>query len=163
MKKYPIETHNLITWKNDVRVVYAASHGKGENKRLECDLHGNYFVYDHKQLIIETNQPSKAVEAYNNINMEFKGTRGAEWVIQSEENGLHTIWMEMTPEDMPVLIARTCYAIQSEANATLIAAAPDLLEACQFALEMIFENGLENQMPRSIKRLQRSINKALTI
>jgi hypothetical protein len=37
---------------------------------------------------------------------------------------LHTIWT-----DRSVLVARTCFAPASEANARLIAAAPDLLKA----------------------------------
>ena len=45
---------------------------------------------------------------------------------------LHTIWSEGT-----LLIARTCFAPASEANARLIAAAPELLEACKRLLAIV--------------------------
>lgn len=62
--------------------------------------------------------------------MENKHTPGPwEVSIYEEYPTLHTIWSKK--EEIPTLIARTCYAPRSEYNANLIAAAPELLEALQ--------------------------------
>lgn len=54
------------------------------------------------------------------------------WTIERhvEHEALHTIWSDRT-----LLVARTCFAPNSAANALLIAAAPDLLDACRAALD----------------------------
>ena len=50
--------------------------------------------------------------------------------VPEEGNGLHTIWTGQTGV-YGILIARTCFAPNSENNARLIASAPDLPEALE--------------------------------
>ena len=61
--------------------------------------------------------------------METKFTKG-EWEFVKDETypTLHQIWNKTYSRDsiLPTYIARTCYAIQSEANAKLIAASPEM-------------------------------------
>lgn len=73
--------------------------------------------------------------------MEFKGTKG-KWTIEKDKeySTLHNIWSDA--ESILVsgtLIARTCYAPLSEANAQLISKAPELLDAL-YELVCAFEN-----------------------
>ncbi len=62
--------------------------------------------------------------------MKNKFTQG-EWCVVKDSTypTLHQIWNKTFQGNIPTYIARTCYAPRSEANAKLIAAAPDLLEA----------------------------------
>ena len=64
--------------------------------------------------------------------MGTKFTDG-EWVVKQnpEFPTLHQIWSEQREGGFPVYIAKTCYAIQSEANAKLIASAPDMYNALE--------------------------------
>lgn len=57
-----------------------------------------------------------------------------------ETSSLHVIWTADENHPMPTLpVARTMFAPASEANARLIAAAPELLEACQWLHPIIVE------------------------
>lgn len=47
---------------------------------------------------------------------------GRKWEVSEAEKGLHTIWAE----ESLTMVARTCFAPASEANARLIAAAPEM-------------------------------------
>jgi hypothetical protein len=38
-----------------------------ENKQLYCTLRGSYEVWQNNELVMETMQPFKAVEKYNNL------------------------------------------------------------------------------------------------
>ncbi|MEJ5105548.1 hypothetical protein [Chryseobacterium sp. MYb328] len=61
----------------------------------------------------------------------FKGTKG-KWTMERdlEYPALHNIWSnEESTLEKGTLIASTCYAILSEANALLISKAPEMLEA----------------------------------
>ena len=60
--------------------------------------------------------------------MEKKFSQG-EWSIAEDGayNGIHFIWCESELNHIPKLVARTCFAPDSIANARLIAAAPELL------------------------------------
>lgn len=61
--------------------------------------------------------------------MKTEHTEGNWSVGECEEHPkLHTIWAEK-PSGLPILIARTCFGPNSEANAQLIVAAPDLFAA----------------------------------
>ena len=74
------------------------------------------------------------------------------WTV-GEENDVYT-------EDQAACIAKVCGApegiVESIANARLIAAAPELLEACEFALQLI--KNLD--YPNTQKVLEDAINKA---
>lgn len=50
------------------------------------------------------------------------------WIVVPDEThtALHQIWNDL---EFPTYIAKTCYALRSEANARLIAAAPDMLQS----------------------------------
>lgn len=88
---------------------------------------------------------------------EFKGTKGEWKVIQDETYpALHQIWNVVYGNEIPTYIARTCYAIRSESNAQLIAAAPDLLEAC-----LNLENDNNSIPAHAWELIQKAINKAL--
>jgi hypothetical protein len=63
-----------------------------------------------------------------NLNIMSDYTPGKWEVIKDSEHPLHGIWSD---DEVPTYIARTCFAPNSEANAKLIAAAPELLEALQ--------------------------------
>ena len=54
-----------------------------------------------------------------------------EWSVEEDTSysGIHFIWCESELRHIPKLVARTCFAPDSIANAKLIAAAPDLLNA----------------------------------
>lgn len=60
--------------------------------------------------------------------MEKKFSQG-EWSIEENDtyNGIRFIWCESELSHIPKLVARTCFAPDSIANAKLIAAAPELL------------------------------------
>ena len=62
--------------------------------------------------------------------MEKKFSQG-EWSIEEDStyNGIHFILCESELSHIPQLVARTCFAPDSIANARLIAAAPELLNA----------------------------------
>lgn len=61
--------------------------------------------------------------------MKNKFTEG-NWKIKQDTSfpTLHQIWNDVNSEDAPTYIARTCYAPKSEANAKLIASAPEMLD-----------------------------------
>lgn len=61
------------------------------------------------------------------------------WVIAKNADypTLHSIWHFNAGIGIPTLIAKTCYAIRSQANANLIASSPELLEALELALGWI--------------------------
>ena len=91
--------------------------------------------------------------------MEFKGTKG-EWKITGTEeqrtmiNGSSIdVWWNLTSSDV--------LEDEGKANAKLIAAAPDLLEACIHALEMCEDSPTENDLTIMAGRLKAPINKAL--
>ena len=65
MTQHKIYLTDLIAWKIQQRILYAAC-SKGQ-KKLFCDLHGNYEVYKKGELILETDLGFKAVEKYNEL------------------------------------------------------------------------------------------------
>lgn len=68
---------------------------------------------------------------------EFKGTKG-KWTFERDQEypTLHNIWSnEESTLEKGTLIASTCYAILSEANALLISKAPEMLEMLQYMLD----------------------------
>lgn len=98
---------------------------------------------------------------------EFKGTLGS-WI--SEENmdepRLDTIWSN------EILIAKTCYSPASKANAKLISAAPELLQACIKTLQYFKDASDAGKYPEFLLQenggegfqyLEQAIQKALTL
>ena len=61
--------------------------------------------------------------------MEKKFSKG-KWSVEEDTsyNGIHLIWCESELSHIPKLVARTCFATDSIANAKLIAAAPEMLD-----------------------------------
>lgn len=92
--------------------------------------------------------------------LETKHTDG-NWKVLPDETfpTLHQIWNDSNSDDIPTYIARTCYAPKSEANAKLIAAAPELLEACQRAFQVLES---ENIFGQARLLLAMAIKKALS-
>lgn len=89
---------------------------------------------------------------------EFKGTKGP-WQLTSTPTGKQKV-----TDSNGFSICTSPFATSADRyNAHLIAAAPELLETAQFALKHIYDNSLENQLPRSTRQLQAAINKALGI
>ena len=65
MTPHKLEFKDLIDWKNQQRILYASC--SKSQKKLFCDLHGNYEVYKKGQLIIETSQAHQAIKEYNQL------------------------------------------------------------------------------------------------
>ena len=74
------------------------------------------------------------------VAMTARFTPGPWEVYDDLEHPLHLIWwreVSAEPEGPGILVARTCFAPASEANAHLIAAAPDMYEALESAAEHV--------------------------
>ena len=70
--------------------------------------------------------------------MEFKGTKGKWKVEQNKEYPtLHLIFSDNTDNifESGTLVAKTCYAPQSEYNALLISKAPEMLNLLQYFVD----------------------------
>lgn len=87
----------------------------------------------------------------------FKGTP-APWFADGSLDGTHNIWHEEEGHT-PILVARTCFKPTSYANSSLIAAAPELLDALQYLLESL--NSYDENDPLAIQQAKSAINKAL--
>ena len=78
--------------------------------------------------------------------MQFKGTQG-NWRVEQDKDfpTLHNIWGDSKNSFFKngILIARTCFAPSSEANALLISKAPLLLEALTNLSNAISEGNME--------------------
>lgn len=95
---------------------------------------------------------------------DFKGTKG-EWTIGPQyelDNGNEAMPIECNDLEVCVLTAGLGFDLEELANARLIAAAPELLAAAQFAVKMIYENSLDNQLPKTLSELENAIAKALS-
>ena len=92
--------------------------------------------------------------------MEFKGTKG-NWEAKSTDN--HS-WVDSGSVLHQIADVYGYSAKDSQANAKLIAAAPELLEACTHALEMCNDLVMptENDLKIMSGRLKQAINKALS-
>lgn len=70
------------------------------------------------------------------------------WVIEkNNDNDLHLIWSD---EEIPTLVARTCFLPHSESNAALIAAAPAMYE---LLLALSEEPTFYNHYPTAMKSI----------
>ena len=95
-----------------------------------------------------------------------------EWCVVKDSTypTLHQIWNKTFQGNIPTYIARTCYAPNSEANAKLISAAPDLLDACESVLEWWNEHqydttyygeyNLYDHEPKFVTKAKAAIKKA---
>jgi hypothetical protein len=98
---------------------------------------------------------------------ERKFTDG-NWKVRIDETfpTLHQIWNDVSSDDIPTFIARTCYAPRSEANAKLMAAAPELLEIALRLKKSLDDNRSKNYMIELLARefvdLDKTIKKALS-
>lgn len=97
--------------------------------------------------------------------MEKKYTKGP-WEIGSDdtnEHGVKTIDIDAPGAGVESLctIYDCEFNEEGPANSKLIAVAPELLEAAQFAVKVIYENKLDNQLPKTLSELENAINKAL--
>ena len=95
--------------------------------------------------------------------MEFKGTKGKWKVEQNKEYPtLHLIFSDNTDNifESGTLVAKTCYAPQSEYNALLISKAPEMLEMLVQCKEWI-ENC--NQYASIVKVIDRLIKEATEV
>lgn len=66
-KDQMLTVEGLLEWKNDLKIVYASNYGKGQAKQLASDLNGNYLVYHHKEMVLQTALPQLAIEKYNSL------------------------------------------------------------------------------------------------
>jgi hypothetical protein len=71
-------------------------------------------------------------------------TPGPWRIIADSDIGLHLIWAEDGTSGPGILVARTCFAPASAANAHLVAAAPELLDALSELVWIIDRAGLLN-------------------
>lgn len=66
----PKETHltiqGLLSFRQEAEVTYCSCSGT-INKRLTIACNGNYKIYHNKELVLETLNPSDAIEAYENL------------------------------------------------------------------------------------------------
>jgi hypothetical protein len=62
-----INLNDLQKWQQEEKVLFAYVMTSKENKQLYCTLRGSYEVWQNNELVMETMQPFKAVEKYNNL------------------------------------------------------------------------------------------------
>jgi len=67
MSNQEITVIDLLEWKKSRKIEYAAHHGKGNSKRLLCDMNGGYTVIDHGETVLETIHVQDAVSEFNSI------------------------------------------------------------------------------------------------
>lgn len=65
MERHTVDLNALISWQSEEKVLFASS--TKENKQLYYNLRCSYEVWHKKERVLETMQPSKAVEKYNSI------------------------------------------------------------------------------------------------
>ena len=96
---------------------------------------------------------------------EFKGTPGPWRVsekrgdlidIRHNDNGIGAISLNLAH-----VIARQSWLKEAEANANLIAAAPELLEALQKMVSKAYKQNWNDAYPEELQSAQAAINKAL--
>ena len=96
---------------------------------------------------------------------EFKGTPGPWRVsekhgdlidIRHNDNGIGAISLNLAH-----VVARQSWSKEAEANAKLIAAAPELLEALQKLLRKAYKQNWNDAYPEETQSAQAAINKAL--
>lgn len=65
METHTINLEELREWQCEEKVIFASS--TKEDKQLYCTLIGSYEVWHKKEKVLETMQPSTAVEKYNSL------------------------------------------------------------------------------------------------
>ena len=86
---------------------------------------------------------------------EFKGTKG-EWEVNANTDMILTDNGAYRPNSVMITLATK---EELEANAYLIAAAPDLLEALQDLVKICEENNVGAELELSKKAIEKALNK----
>lgn len=94
------------------------------------------------------------------MKTNFKGTEGKWSTRKSEHYPIHEIW-RLSENEIPVYIARTCYSLNSDANALLMSKAPEMLEMIHLLVLRLTENDLGNIY--AVKKAKQLIKEATEV
>jgi len=66
-----ITLEGLLKWQSSAKMEYASFHGRGNNKKLYIKATGIYEVWNHGELICETQHPKLAIQVYEDAKPIF--------------------------------------------------------------------------------------------